>query len=506
MAKPNDDMSGTPFLRAQVDPTTTAGVAGTPVYGGYVDNNEKRPELGLSRKYETYSDILLNTSIVAAGTRYFLNLVSQPGWRVEPANSSKQANDIALFISKALNNMRTPLHRVVRRGSLYKFYGFSVQEWTARRRQDGLIDLLDCAVRPQRTIEKWDVNKNGIVFGMVQRSSYDASEIYLPRSKVMYMVDDTISDSPEGSGLFRQIVDSATRLRRYQQLEGWGFETDLRGIPIGRAPFTMLNNALKNGDIKQEAYDAAIQPVKDFIVNHIKGPKLGLLIDSITYETQDEKESPSNQKQFDIDLLKAQSTSQPDILRSIDREILEIARILGVEQLLLGANGTGSFAMSKDKSQNFFLVVDSTLKEMVQAIVADLVKPIMLLNGWPEELTPILKTDRLQFRAISEITGALRDMALAGAVLPPNDPVILEVRDLLGMSRPYTIRDDIDASLTPQPDSAPSQEARYPAQAQTEGVPAATPVDPTAPVAAKPAPAPAPFIATPSKKKPKAGQ
>ena len=119
---------------------------------------------------------------------------------------------------------------------MYRFYGFSIQEWTARRRDDGFLTFADIAPRSQRTIERWDVDEAGQVLGALQRSPQTQEEIYLPREKLLYIVDDTLNDSPEGLGLFRHLVAPSRRLKRYEQLEGFGFETDLRGIPIGRSP------------------------------------------------------------------------------------------------------------------------------------------------------------------------------------------------------------------------------------------------------------------------------
>src|SRR5260221_12472617 len=67
-------------------PFTEMGVSGTPVYGGYVVIAERNARLIGQEKHRTYSDILVNTSIVAAATRYFLNVIARPAWSCEPAD------------------------------------------------------------------------------------------------------------------------------------------------------------------------------------------------------------------------------------------------------------------------------------------------------------------------------------------------------------------------------------------------------------------------------------
>jgi len=434
--------------RRKYPPTVTAGAPGTAIIGGYVEEKERDSALQGRKKYETYSNMLANVSIVAAGVRYFLNLVAKPGWKFEPPeNGGPQGERYAEMLADMTTDMMTPWRRVVRRAAMYRFYGFSIQEWTAKRREDGSLGLEDIAPRPQQTIEKWDSDAEGKLLGVLQRSPQDYSEIYLPRQKLIYVVDDSLNDSPEGLGLFRHVAESCRRLKRFEQLEGYGFESDLRGIPLARAPLAELDQAVRNGDMSEAQKAAILQPLKTFMESHIRNPKLGLLLDSMTYETQDEAQRPSNAKQWDMELLKAASSTQAEIARTVDRLNREIARVLGVEQLLLGDNGVGSFAMAKEKSHNFALIIDSTLHELAEAFASDYVTRIFELNGWDMKLRPTVKTDKLQYRSVEEVTTSLEQMARAGAVLAPDDPAISEVRDLMGLTRPIEITSDMDAAL-----------------------------------------------------------
>ena len=416
-------------------PTSTVGAPGTAVHGGYVVTNEKNGELEGTQQYRVYSDLLANVSIVSAGTRYFLNLVSNAAWKVRPADDSEEALRFAELIEGQLNSMDTSWARVVRRAAMYRFYGFSIQEWTAEKKEDGSLLFKDIAPRPQLTIERWDTSETGEVLGMGQRSPQTGDEIYLPRAKTIYVVDDSLNDSPTGLGLFRHIVAASQRLIRYEQLEGFGFESDLRGIPVGRAPFAALQEAVETGIITATDKIAAETPIKTFIENHIKNPALGILLDSIPYESQDEAGTPSTVRQWDVELLKGSSTSLPDMANAIERLNREIARTLGVEGLLLGEQTSGSHALSKDKSLNFALIVDSTLTELADTFQRDFVGRLFELNGWPEEMKPILGPEAAQHRDVTQITQALKDMAKAGASMPLNDPAVNEIRDLLGLSK-----------------------------------------------------------------------
>lgn len=279
----------------RASPTQTIGTNGAAVFSGYVEHNEKAGEIANhDRRYQTYSNILANTSIVAAGVRYFLNLVSKAEWSFTPSEADTDGRYAELVEQMLTKDPTTPWHRIVRRAAMYRFYGFSVQEWTAVRREDGLLTFLDVEPRAQVTIDRWDVEPGGRVVGVLQRSPQTQQEIYLPIQKLMYIVDDTLNDSPEGLGLFRHLVAPAARLNRYEQLEGFGFETDLRGIPVGRAPFTELARLVEAGEITEQQRGQIEAPLRKFIESHIRDPKLGILLDSMTYETSDESARPSN--------------------------------------------------------------------------------------------------------------------------------------------------------------------------------------------------------------------
>jgi hypothetical protein len=434
------------FRRKPISPMRTIGSGGTAVYGGFVSDGEKSQDLAGRSKYISFSTMLANTTIVAAGTRFFLNLIAKPSWRAEPADDSPMARELAEFVEDTFEDMTTPWHRVIRRASMYKFYGYSLAEWTAKRRADGRIGFADIEPRPQSTIEQWDIDENGEVIGMIQRPPQTFEQIYLPRSKMIYIVDDSLSDSPEGLGLFRHLVTASLRRQRYEQLEGVGFETDLRGIPIGRVPFADIQQAITDGDLDSGKKAALEKPINDFIENHIKGPKLGIVLDSVTYQSQDESGSPSNVRKWDVELLKGGNTSQAEMNVSLTRLDHEMARVLGVEHLLLG-QARGTQALSKDKSDNFALIVESALKEVRESFEADYLGPLWKLNGFDPELMPELKTDSIQYRDIVQVVDALEGLARAGAPLLPNDEAVNVVRNQAGLPPAETDSYATDAAL-----------------------------------------------------------
>lgn len=431
--------------RASVAPTQMSGAPGVAIHGGYVEEHEKNRALQGAEKYRTYSEILANTSIAAASVRYFLNLAAKASWKFEPSEADADGRFAEMAEAALTEDPLTSWARVIRRACMYRFYGFGIQEWKMRRHLDGHFTYDDVAPRAQKTIEKWDVDVDGAVLGVVQTSPQTQRDLYIDRRKVLYLVDDTLSDSPEGLGLFRHLVSPSSRLARYEQLEGFGFETDLRGIPKGRAPLTYLKELENEGTISKADRVALEKPLRDFIKGHVRAPNLGLLLDSMTYQTEDEAATPSDVYQWDVELVQGSSNSFKENAAAIERLNREIARILGTEHLLLGSTSAGSFALGSTKMGSFFLLVMATLSEVAEQVEADLLGPLWALNGWPEEMRPRAVPEELRMIDVEQVASALRDMSTAGAMLDERDPVVDEVRMQLGVSpRPPELMQEIE--------------------------------------------------------------
>jgi hypothetical protein len=169
---------------------------------------------------------------------------------------------------------------------MYRFHGFGIQEWTAEKRKDGRTGFKDIEPRPQFTIEKWNLGPDGTVQGCWQRSPQTGQLMGLPRNKMFYLVEDTLTDSPEGLGIFRQLAEPYNRLKQFFQLEMRAYERDLRGIPMGRAPISMLNKAVDAGQIEKTDAQRLVRDLESLVKLQAKEPTTGLVLDSQPYLSQ----------------------------------------------------------------------------------------------------------------------------------------------------------------------------------------------------------------------------
>ena len=447
-----------------IKPMREMGTGGTAVYAGFIQQKDRASEWRGQRRWEIASDILVNISIVAASVRYFLNLIAHPEWSVVPSDpDDKEAVELAEWVEDVIHDMNTPWPRCVRRSGMHVYHGFSIQEWTAKKRADGSIGFLDIEPRPQHTIERWEIDESGTVLGMWQRGPQDQRLIGLPRGKVIYLVEDTVTDSPEGLGILRNLLEPYNRLKQYLDLEARAFERDLRGTPIGRIPYTKLRKAVANGEISKEKANELIQAMQNFVELEVKQSNTAALLDSQPYEsTAADGPKVSPVMQWGIELLTGDANGLAELSQAIDRLQREMARIMTTEQLMLGDAG-GNRALSQDKSRNLYLTANAVLGDVKAGANSDIIDPLWKLNSLPEEKKPRFKVEEVSFKDAETIAKVLSDLGSAGAMMTPDDPAINDLRDLMGVSR-YDPEDSLfgypglDETTTSASSSMPSGE------------------------------------------------
>lgn len=458
--------------RTPARPYSEQGVAGFSISGGYVQAPEKNPDVAGPNRWHTAADLLTNISIIAASVRYSLNLISHPKWKAVPPSDKQEAKDLAEFVEEVINGADTSWSRIVRRAGTYRYHGFGVHEWVAKKRDDGRIGLQSVEVRPVHTISKWDVDENGGVLGVIQNSPQTGREIYLPRQKLVYLVDDALTDRPDGMGWFRHLADPSQRLRRYLKLETMGFERDLSGIPVGRAPVQRINQLVKDGKITQKQATEMLDSLKDFVALKAKESNTGLVLDSEPFKTKNETgETFSNVMQWGLELITGDSKSVEQLGKAIMRLETDMALIMGTESMLVGRDGQGSRALSEDKSRNLYLTSNAALGDMAEAFDRDIVTMIWTMNGFPDELRPKLTVEDVAFKDAESVARTLADMAQAGAVLHPNDPAINDVRGLLGISEAEELDDATVALMLGQggdPNADPNADPNNPGRPSRE--------------------------------------
>ena len=417
--------------RKAVAPTKEMGRANIQTYGGFLVSPEKNPKLHGQEKFKSYSEYASNIAIVGASIRFYTGLLTKPKWKVDPVDDTPAAQEYADFVYRTMESLDTSWERVIRRASGFKFSGVSLSEWTAQKESDGLVTFRTIETRAPGSITQWDIDDRGDVQGFVQRDPNTSEEFYLPRAKVILLTDDLLTDSPEGLGLMRHVVESAERLKTFQQLEQRGYERDLRGTPIGRAPYGALADWAGDDPDRQALAQSHLGNIENFVRLQLKGSDTGAVFDSATFTSQSETgQSVSSVPQWGVELLQGGATGLSDMAKAIERLNMEIARVFNTEGLILGQSAS-SQALSKDKTDNLHSSVASTLSDMRSAFDKDYIGPLWELNGFPDDMKPSFSVEDVAKTTAQEVSTTLAELARAG--LQPDDEAIDYVRGMMGV-------------------------------------------------------------------------
>lgn len=419
-------------------PTKPAGSDGVQAYYGYLVTGERNQRLIGINKWVTFDNITLDFAIVASAIQVWTNLGGSAKWSAVPnKHGGKDAQRGADIVTEGLleSQMSSPWRACVRRQLMKKFRGFAMHEMLIRRRADGMVVCGDLQHRPQWTIQRWDIPNEQTPWQAVEQWTRSGERYVIPRERLLYSVENTLSDTPDGVGLLRMLAEPCRILGLYQDLEGIGFQTDLRGMPYIRAPLKQLQADAKAAGAKTAAeIGAYVQTMTkfltDFLVGHNKTPEQGMLVDSETYKSNDSAQTPSAVQKWALDLVKGATSAMPEVGTAIGRLTRDIARIMCAEWLLLGGEDSGgAYSMHEDKTAMFGLVVNSALQDVADDATRDCAARLIRLNGLdPETCTPQLVPDPVATASVESACRALQLLAQAG--LHPQDkaPDILRGR------------------------------------------------------------------------------
>jgi hypothetical protein len=452
--RPTAPTTAPPATSAPPPVDEPVGTGGTSSFGGYPSSNESAAAMRGTARHKTMAEMVANVAIVATAVRRTYRLIGGVDWTMSPARGEDidetAAKDAAEFAHHAIVNgtrATTPIGKWAKRVASAEFFGASTQAWTMRvdddRRWPGslIYDRIDW--RPSATIERWDTDANGVVHGVWQRSTDTGAEIYIPRARLVYHVDDELTDSPEGTGLLRHAAETVRRLLVYLSIEGKGYQNSVNGNMVGRTP----SAEMKASRMDAAAIAAAEAGLRDYLQNHRKKEDLHLVLDSKTYKNNDG--SPSNVPMWSIDTIKADNDLE-ELGKAIQRDLWMIAVALNVEHVMLGSAG-GSLAMQAQKSADYYRFVEGILENIAQVIARDLIDPLWVVNGLDPALKPTPQFSRLSFHDVTELVAMLKDLATAGVTVDRADDAVRAIFEFLGLP---VLDDDPEAMAAARADAA----------------------------------------------------
>jgi hypothetical protein len=411
------------------------GVAGQSTLNGSIRADEFLPELKGRNAIRKYREMRENDSTIGAVMYAVEQILRDVDLKVIPADESDQAKKEAEFVQSVLDDMDHTLDDHVSESLAFLSYGFSWFEVVYKRRvgpsekspkkrskyTDGRMGIRKIASRAPWTVARFDVDqKTGDVKGIQQNVGLGINRTNtIPTNKSLYYRTPTINNDPSGRSILRNAFTSYTYLNNLQSIEAIAIERELNGIPVGRLPADYL---------AEDATDDQKAVAKQLanVLENLKFGKDGYaMLPSDKYTDGDGK--PSNHFLMDIQLMASEGSRNMAIDPVIRRYQHDIARSILSEFLMLGSGSTGSYALSKSKTDLFLRALESYIQSIVDVLNKQMVERLWQINGLNYDLMPKIEAGDVAPHDLKELGSYLRN--LNGADINLSDQV--EIIDAL---------------------------------------------------------------------------
>ena len=425
------------------------GVAGDNTSNGQIRADEFLPELRGKKAIRKYREMRDNDSTIGAVMYATEQVLRDVDLKVMPANDSAEAKEEAEFVKSVLDDMDHTLDDHIAESLSNLSYGFAWFEVIYKRRSgptersdkkrskytDGRMGVRKIAIRAPWTISRFDVDQQtGDVKGIYQDGSGYNNSNYIPTRKSLYYRTTTINGDPAGRSILRNAYTSYEYVNNLQSIEAIAVERELAGIPVARIPAEYLSG---DATATQSGFVNNLQS----ILRDVKFNEQGyIILPSDTYPDKDG--APTNQKLVDVELMSSSGSRNIDIDPIVRRYQHDIARSVLSEFLMLGGGNTGSYALSKSKTDLFLRALESYIQAIVDVLNKQLVERLWELNGLNYDLMPTIVAGDVAPHDLREIAAFLRNLNGADINVSDHPEVIQDLMDIA------ELRYDADATPT----------------------------------------------------------
>ena len=422
---------------SETEATQILGVAGDNTHNGQIRADEFLPELRGKRAIRKFREMRDNDSTIGAVMYATEQVLRDVDIKVMPANDTPAAKREAEFVESIFDDMDHTLDDHVSEALAALTYGFSWFEVVYKRREgpnkrsarsrskftDGRIGVRKIASRAPWTINKFDVDvKTGDVLGVHQDGTGFGNTNYIPTRKSLYYRTTSINNDPAGRSILRNAYTSYEYLNNLQSIEAIAVERELAGIPVARIPAEYLSS---DATAAQSGFVSNLQQ----ILRDVKFNEQGyIILPSDTYP--DSNGSPTNNRLVDVELMASNGKRNIEIDPIVKRYQHDIARSVLSEFLMLGGGTTGSYALSKSKTDLFLRALESYIQAIVDVLNKQLVERLWELNGLNYDLMPTIVAGDVAPHDLREIAAFLRNLNGADINVSDHPEVIQDLMDI----------------------------------------------------------------------------
>ncbi len=397
------------------------GVYGLKKQYGVIEE-EFLTDLQGAKAIKVYKEMVNNDSTVGTIMLVIKLLMRKVRWDVEvPENATdeNQALEDSLFLLECWEDMSHTSQDFISEACSMIPYGWAWFEEVYKLRMgrwepephrrsnftDGKIGWRKFALRPQDTLHEWKFNpEDGGVIAMVQEDPDSYEKYEIPLEKSLLFRTETYKNNPEGKSLLRHAYRPWFFKKNIENIEAIGTERDLCGIPVMKAPASIIHTDSADADLYNE--------LKKIIRQLKNDENAGMILPSDT----DEQGRPL----YDFNLVASAGTRQFDTDKIIMRKAREIAMSVIADFILLGHENVGSYALSENKTTLFADSLTIHLDTIAAVLNKYAIPRLFQLNNMEREVYPKLYHLGLEATDLDVIGRFLTALSQAGMPLFPD--------------------------------------------------------------------------------------
>lgn len=335
-----------------------------------------------------------NDAYVGAALNAYSVFIRRANWHVDPIDDRNKDNGSFEFLQQCMDDMWHSWQTFVATAAKPCLqYGFAPFEKIFKLRQgeqdddrysslydDGQVGWANWSFRSPDTIWHWDYDPTDVtrLLGLTQMAAPDYRTTFIPIEKIINIRASPGKDNPEGQTILRTAWRSWRTKKILEDFRNIIIERGGAGIPWIEAPANIANApaiaASNPTDPAAIEALASYNSLVDMMENIAQAEQKWI----ITPQIWDAHGQPHIKVGF------LQPSQNADIIGHITASIEAEAKAILISTMTefqaLGMGGTGSLALSRDKTDNFTLAVDSTLQAFQESINQQAVRQLFRLN------------------------------------------------------------------------------------------------------------------------------
>lgn len=377
---------------------------------------------------ETYK-LMCKDATIAPALNIMEMEIAKSEWTVKiPEGFDVQLREKADFLISIMHDMEHTWNDFIRQAATINRFGFAPVEKVYYKRtksngskhSDGLYGIKALPLISQDTVSNWVFGNEGRkLVGLKQWinipsnegevQTYTIDKVTINRNKFLLFRADPQKDSPIGTSPLNSVYIAwrfKTELEKYESIS---VAQDLRGLKVIKIPARYLSEDASDDE------KATAEYFKDVLRSLHNGEQSGILIPQAFDQDKNAL--------FDFKLESVMGQPTNDVNEIVGRYRKEIITGLLAPGLIIGQDGSGSFALSSSLEAITDTVITARLKEIRDQLNHDLIPQLFALNGWDTTVTPYFDFSETKKPDLDILSKFIQRVAAAGLVKVDADTV-----------------------------------------------------------------------------------